>query len=122
MRKQDALGIGLSGLCMAHCLALPVLLSLAPVLAWMENEWIHLALASLALMVGVSAMRNWVGGTRGLILRCLAASGIGLLFLGALADVPELTERAITLAGASLLAVSHALAWLAARPDRSHLH
>ena len=75
MRKQDAIGIGLSGLCMVHCLALPVLLSLAPALAWMESEWTHLALAGLALVVGVFAMRTWLGGTRGLILRCLAAAG-----------------------------------------------
>jgi hypothetical protein len=122
MRKQDAIGIGLSGLCMVHCLALPVLLSLAPALAWMENEWIHLALASLALVVGVFAMRTWVGGTRGLILRCLAAAGIGILFYGALAEVPELTERGITVAGASMLALAHTLAWLSARPDRTHLH
>lgn len=123
MRGQDAIGIGLSGLCLVHCLALPVLISLGPALAWMENEWVHLGLAGLALVVTVNAMRSWPRRTTGVLLKTLALAGLGLLFFGALADIAELTERAVTVVGACMLALSHATAWYqVSRYGRLHQH
>ncbi|MEA1941150.1 MAG: MerC domain-containing protein [Pseudomonadota bacterium] len=122
MNRQDAIGIGLSGLCLVHCLALPVLVSLGPALVWMENGWVHLALAGLALVVSLNAMRDWPPGNKGLALKTLAATGLGLLLLGALAGIPELAERAITVAGASLLALSHGAAWFTSTRNCSHDH
>ena len=123
MRSQDAIGIGLSGLCLVHCLALPVLVSLGPALVWMENEWVHLALAGFALIVSVNAMRAWPRQAAGTLLRLLALAGLGLLFFGALAEISELTERAVTVAGASMLALSHGAAWiLSDRAGRQHRH
>lgn len=122
MNRQDAIGIGLSGLCLVHCLALPVLVALGPALVWMESGWVHLALAGLALGVSLNAMRAWPSGNRGLALKTLAATGLGLLLFGALAGIPELAERAVTVAGASLLALSHGAAWLASIHNRSHDH
>jgi len=123
MRGQDAIGIGLSGLCLVHCLALPVLISLGPALAWMENEWVHLGLAGLALVVTVNAMRAWPRRTTGVLLKTVALTGLGLLFFGALADITELAERAVTVVGACMLALSHATAWYhLSRHGRMHRH
>ena len=38
----DTVAIGLSGLCLAHCLALPIFASLLPIAgAWAEAAWVH---------------------------------------------------------------------------------
>lgn len=120
--SQDAIGMALSGLCLVHCLALPFLISLGPALVWMEDERIHLALAGLALLVSLNAMRSWPGGMRGIALRGLAITGLALLFFGALAEVSEITERVITVAGAVGLALSHAAAWATAAGRHAHPH
>lgn len=121
MRQHDAIGIGLSGLCLVHCLALPVLISLSPALVLFESEWIHLALAGMAVPVSLLAMRNWVGGARGAGLRLMATLGVGLLFYAALGEMSELTERGVTTVGALMLASSHILAWVSARACGAHL-
>jgi len=122
MRSHDAIGIGLSGLCLVHCLALPVLLSLGPALVWMENEWVHLVLAALALGASLMAMRSWVRGRRGVVLRSLAVVALGLLFYGALGEMSEQTERLVTVAGACLLASTHGFAWISAQQSGRHRH
>lgn len=121
-RSQDAVGIALSGLCLVHCLALPFLISLGPALVWMEDERIHLALASLALLVSLNAMRRWPSGMRGIALRGLAITGLALLFFGALAGISELAERVVTVIGASGLALSHGAAWLTSSNRAAHRH
>ena len=48
-RAGDAMGVSLSGLCMIHCLALPLLVSLFPLAgAWAEAPWVHWLFAILA--------------------------------------------------------------------------
>lgn len=111
MRTQDAAGIGLSGLCLVHCLGLPVLISLSPTLLWMENELIHVGLASMALVVWLTVMPKWPSGRFGLGLRALAIAGLGLLFLGAFWEMSEMAERVVTSIGALILASSHFAAW-----------
>lgn len=122
MRSHDAIGIGLSGLCLVHCLAMPVLLSLGPALFWMENEWVHLVLAALALGASLMAMRSWVRGARGAVLRGVAAVALGLLFFGALGEMSEQAERIVTVVGACLLASTHGLAWISAQQSGRHRH
>lgn len=117
MRSQDAMGVGLSGLCLIHCLGLPLIASLAPTMAWMENEAIHVALAVFALLVSLTAMRNWVWGWQGIAIRLLAASGLGLLFYGAFGEFSELGERIVTSVGATGLASAHIASWLVSRRD-----
>jgi hypothetical protein len=107
--------MSLSGLCIIHCLGLPLIISLAPVFAWAEGEWVHLSLAGMALIVWMFAMRSWIGGLRGLLLRVLGAVALVLLFVGALAEITEFMEQAVTTVAASMLAASHILAWLASR-------
>lgn len=105
------LGVSLSGLCLLHCLGLPLIISLIPAVTWMENELIHVGLAGLALLVAVNAVRSWPSGQTRLTLCSIAAIGLGLLFFGALAAIGETAERVVTTMGALALASAHIIAW-----------
>ncbi|WP_300542956.1 MerC domain-containing protein [Maricaulis sp.] len=120
MRTRDIVGISLSGACLVHCLALPVLVSASPVLAWAEAEWVHVALALAALLVALAAMRRWPSGWLGAGLRGLALTGLTLLFYGALAEIGETFERWVTVIGALALSAAHALAWGASAGAHRH--
>ncbi|MDG2045161.1 MAG: MerC domain-containing protein [Maricaulis sp.] len=120
MRMQDTIGLSLSGLCLVHCLAVPVLISIAPAVSWMGNELIHIGLANFALLVSLSAVRQWPGGLTGLMLTILAGLGVSLLFHGALSEMSEGVERITTSIGAAALAAAHILAWLNPTPRHRH--
>lgn len=111
MRQQDAVGIGLSGLCLIHCLGLPLLISLAPAVFWLENEITHITLACLALFIALGAARSWPEGLIGGGISLLAATGLGLLFFGGFAEMEESAEQIVTSIGAVALASAHIIAW-----------
>lgn len=63
-------GMALSGLCLVHCLLLPLLLAAAPVMllaavptGWLESEWFHAALIAPVVLVSGPALRR-AGGAR----------------------------------------------------------
>lgn len=106
----DGFAIGLSSLCLVHCLALPLAASLLPVAgAWAEAEWVHMALLLVAAPVSlwtlaVSAGRSWpVLG--------VAAAGLALLAAGALEFPSHAWETPVTVAGGLVLAAAHVLNW-----------
>ncbi len=119
MRTHDAMGVSLSGLCLLHCLGLPLIISLIPAVTWMENELIHVALAGLALLVVLNAVRSWPGGRTRLILCAIAAFGLSLLFYGAFVEIGETAERVVTTFGALALAAAHIIAWRKTRDNHS---
>lgn len=108
----DASALMLSGLCLVHCLALPLLsaaLPLAGVLS--EAEWLHRAFVILALPVTLLAIRQtpWRrGGTKFLM---LALAGLTLLGLGAFVERLHDHEVLLTTSGAVLLAAAHVWRW-----------
>ena len=53
--RLDAIGIGLSSLCLIHCLLLPVLVIAVPSLVGsvLGSEWIHILLISAALPISI---------------------------------------------------------------------
>ncbi len=59
-RFADLMGIGLSLTCLIHCLALPLLILIAPALSrWIAMpEWVHAAILLLALPAAMMAMRD----------------------------------------------------------------
>lgn len=111
----DSFAIGLSGLCLVHCLALPVAASLLPVLgAWTETEWVHWLFALMAAPISAwtlmrPADRSWrvIG---------LAALGLALLFAGAAEFPSHEMETPVTVAGSLFLAGAHILNWRRRRP------
>ncbi|WP_312162440.1 MerC domain-containing protein [Phenylobacterium sp.] len=105
----DASAISLSGLCLAHCLALPLVAAFSPVVAtWAEAEWVH-ALA-IGLAAPMSALALWrKGQALGVIAMSLA--GLALMALGVAHWPSHDAETPITVAGSLLLAGAHVFNW-----------
>jgi hypothetical protein len=112
------LGMGMSMLCLVHCIALPWLLASLPLMilaalpdVLRDNEWLHAALiAPVALVSGPVLLR----GKPDLIRIALVGAALALLS-GALFVTAEAGEQAMTIAGAALLLVGH---WQAMRSRR----
>lgn len=118
--RLDGMGIAISGLCLVHCLAVPVGSALLPLVAHSIAlpEWMHLALLSAALPVAATAL--WQGWRRHRQAAAAAVGAAGLVLLGVglafheglvgAAD-PELADRIATAMGALLLAGAHWRNW-----------
>lgn len=106
-KRTDVIACGLSAACMVHCLFLPVLASLMPVLgAAVDAEWVHWVFVALAAPLAIFTFSkpraSWA-------LRTLAALGILLLIAGASEFPSHEWETANSVAGALLLAAAHIL-------------
>jgi len=112
MKGFDGLAISLSGLCVIHCLALPLLAASLPLLGtWSEAEWVHWAFVVMAAPVSMIALsRPSRHGLRvGPIF--LAMLGIAALFAGVLGWPTEADETLVTVSGSLLLATAHLMNW-----------
>lgn len=106
----DGAAISLSGLCLVHCLALPVLSASLPIAGvWAEAEWMHKAFVVAALPFSLLALRA-KGKTPGLSV--LILGGLSLLFAGAFVERLHEYETQLTVLGALALASGHSLRWL----------
>ena len=108
----DFLGVGLSLLCLVHCLALPVLIAFAPVL--LKNlpgdDVTHRALAVVIGMVGFLAFRSGYKVHRRRWLLGLFVLGLILISVAAVLGDAVLTsygEAAITVCGGLMLVTAH---------------
>jgi len=107
-RIGDVAAISLSGLCLAHCLALPLIASLLPLAGvGAEAPWVHWALALTAAPISLWTLTRRPAA--GPLLSGLL--GIALLFSGAAEFPSHETETMITVAGALVLSVAHILNW-----------
>ena len=105
----DIYAASLAGLCLIHCLALPVLVAFLPVvLVLSEAEWIHQLIVVLAAPATL-----WVISTArpGLWFVVAALTGITFLFAGAFAETLHEVETPLTVAGSVLLASAHLWHW-----------
>lgn len=111
----DSFAIGLSGLCLIHCLALPLMISVLPIAgAWAEAEWVHWLFVALAAPVSFWTLmrlrpRMW-------LLLGLAGGGLALLVAGAAEFPSHELETPITVVGGLLLATAHFLNWRWRKP------
>ncbi|PPU68404.1 MerC family mercury resistance protein [Xanthomonas pisi] len=107
----DTSAIALSGLCLLHCLALPLLAAALPLLgAWTRAEWVHVVFAAAA--VPLSSYALWSTHRRhALPASVWALAGVGLagLALGASGIAGGTLETPITVTGSLLLASAHLL-------------
>lgn len=110
----DRYAIGLSGLCLVHCLATSVALAmLASVGGLLGAHWIHEAGLTLAMTLGVVALG------RGIFLHgFMMPSAVGALGLGVMAGALRLphdgSEALFTMVGVGVLALGHELNRIAA--------
>jgi len=124
--KWDSVGLMVSVVCLAHCLALPLAALALPAAAAVIDpafhhrfHWIMLAVAVpaslVAFAVGIRRHRRWrwLGlGVTGLVTMTFA------VWAGESEEASLVRESALTLAGACLVAVAHAFNWygMARRP------
>lgn len=112
--KIDAAAISLSGLCLAHCLALPFLASVIPFLgAAAEMEWLHKTFVFLAALFVAFALATAPKHSSRMTFVVLAIIGIGLLFTGAFIEQFHDHETLLTTIGAVVLASAHLVRWRA---------
>ena len=108
----DSLGILLSGACVAHCVLLPVVAFLSPVIATLiEAEWVHLSL--LAVLAPLALITFYAGRKRHQSAGPLqwGAIGLALLFSALMAEGDHMTglelETGLTVLGSLLLCYAH---------------
>ncbi len=108
----DKTAMGLSSLCMLHCLALPALLAIYPsaLAVALTDELFHTAMVFLA--IPVSAIALSLGCREHKSYRIMVVGFAGLLILVASATVGhdlagEVGEKALTVVGALLVFASH---------------
>ena len=112
-KALDASAVGLSALCLVHCLALPALALLLPVLGlWARAEWVHVVFVLIAAPVAVLSFvdpatrrpRSWPLATAAIL-------GLALMIAGALEFPSAADERVLTVLGGLLLAGAHLTNW-----------
>ena len=122
---MDAGAMLISGLCLVHCLALPLLLALLPLAAasFVADEhfhrWLLLAIVPVSALALVSGCRRH----RSLrVLLCGAAAVTLLVFAAygnAMVGLSPLGESILTIAGGLLLATAHFINLAPAPADAS---
>lgn len=109
----DASAVLLSSLCLLHCLALPLLASMLPLLGvWAQAEWVHALFVAIALPLAALAL--WRAHRQRPLpwpLWTMAALGLAGLLAGAAGFPSERAETGATVAGSLLLAGAHLWNW-----------
>jgi MerC mercury resistance protein len=108
----DVSAIGLSGLCLVHCLAPALLvvlgLRLMPIA---ESAAVHPLLLGMALPIGVAAFSAGFRRHADRRVMALGLAGFALMGLGIAVGHGGSAETLLTVAGVTLLACAHALNW-----------
>lgn len=104
----DRAGITISALCLVHCIGLPILASLSPVLGLLaENESVHKALVLLAIIpAALSFVPNRAYKFTPLI-SSFGFFGVVALLVSAFFEPLHDYETVLTVIGASALSAAH---------------
>ena len=112
--RLDRLAIGLSGLCMVHCLATSVLLALVASAGGMLGApWIHEVGLVLAMVMGAVALGRGILEHGYMMPSSIGALGLGVM-AGALTLPHDGGEALFTVVGVGILALGHRLNNIAA--------
>ncbi len=112
--RLDRLAIGLSGLCLVHCLATAVVLGLvASAGELLGAPVVHEVGLMLAMLLGAVALGRGVFEHGFVLPGAVGALGLGVM-AGALRLPHDGSEAAFTIVGVGLLALGHRLNSLAA--------
>ena len=110
--RLDLYAAGLSALCLLHCLALPLLVTIMPLAAQTaESELVHrlLVLATVPVSLRVVWKTSAVHRNRLFVGSVLA--GLALLLLAAFSEAVSAYEEPITVVGGVLLCSAHLWHW-----------
>lgn len=109
----DGLAIGISGLCLVHCLATAVLLGLlASAGGLLGSPWIHEVGLTLAMGLGAIALGRGIFEHGFMMPSAVGGLGLGVM-AGALTMPHDGTEALYTVIGVAVLALGHRLNRLA---------
>lgn len=108
-RRLDQWAIGLSGLCLVHCLATAILLGLLSAAGGaLGAEWIHEVGLALAMVLGSIALGRGIR-EHGFMMPS-AVGGLGLGVMGGALSLPHGgNEVLFTIIGVGVLALGHQL-------------
>jgi len=114
----DGAAVGLSGLCLVHCLALPFVVGALPMLLPLAGGHLHVQMLFIAVPLSVVAIGTGFAGHRNVRVVIGAIAGLVLLGVGATFAHDSLgvvADRIFTLSGAIVLAAAHLYNGLLAR-------
>ena len=108
----DRIGISLSGLCMVHCMLLPVVLIAVPLWSTAEtlHDWLHPLFLVALLPISLMALVATVDKPQAKSVRVLLGLGLLVIVLASLFRHEEggrLLETAVTLLGSGMLVTGH---------------
>lgn len=112
--KWDRLAIGLSGLCLVHCLATTVFLALlASAGSVIGADWVHELGLGLAMVMGAVALGKGIYDHGYALPSSVGGLGLGIM-AGALTLPHDGSEAMWTIVGVAILAFGHRLNHIAA--------
>ena len=112
--RLDRIAIGLSGLCLVHCVATTVLLALlASAGGMLGSPWIHEVGLGLAMIMGAIALGRGILEHGYTMPSAVGGLGLGVM-AGALTMPHDGTEAIFTVVGVAILALGHRLNHIAA--------
>jgi hypothetical protein len=106
----DKAAVTLSGLCLVHCLALPVVLAALPFFNELSTDHLHAEMLVIVLPVSIFALLSGFRRHRNSLVMALGAAGLVLLTVGGTYVHSRhglSADRALTIAGSLVLAVAH---------------
>ena len=114
--RLDRIAMGLSGLCVIHCVATAALLGLVASAGALGSPLVHEIGLTLAMIIGAYALGRGLFEHGFLLPAATGALGLGVM-AGAL-SLPEDGHEAIyTVAGVMIVALGHRLNFIAAHHD-----
>ena len=108
----DRFSIGLSALCLLHCLAIPLVITISPVMATFAfaDESFHIALIAIVIPTSVIALSLGCKKHKGWRILALGSGGLATLTIAAFAEglgFGETGETLLTVLGALTVAAAH---------------
>jgi len=106
----DRVAIGLSGLCLAHCLLLPFAVILLPILTQFGSGHFHVQMLFVVVPVSLFALGRGYFRHRRVPVLAWGLVGLATMIVGgtvAHANYGNLADTVLTVAGATILAAAH---------------
>jgi len=112
--RLDRFAIGLSGLCLMHCLATSVFLAMVATAGGVLGaEWVHEVGLVMAMIMGALALGRGIVEHGYMMPSSVGGLGLGVM-AGALTLPHDGTEALFTVVGVGILALGHRLNHIAA--------
>ncbi len=114
-RLWDMGAVTLSSICMLHCLGLPLLTAVLPIIS-LSHEGLHVAMVLLAVPVTAWVVLSEMAARGNEFFIGAATTGICLMLAAVAVPALEAYETVLTLVGGTLLAGAHLWRWYHHQP------